>query len=649
MQFKHPEILVALLLLIIPIIVHLFQLQRFVKVPFTNVAFLKQIVNKNRKSSKLKKFLILLSRMSALAFLIMAFAQPYFSKNTQSINYHTNIYLDNSLSMQVKSLEGDMLKNAAQEIIDFSQNKIGNISVFTNNGTLNANNLKNELIALNHSAKTLNFETALLQLQSLNKKKENTLYKNIFISDFQTTNFSENIPINNIENEVAFIQLKPAVSDNIYIDSVYISNSDVNNFELNVILKSVKPITQNVTVSLFENTQLFGKTNAIFKNSNKTESQFFIQDKNDFIGKIVINDAVLEFDNTFYFSISKPKKINILSIGNKSDYLKRIFNNNEFNFTETDLNNINFGIFNQQHLIFINELNSLSQELSQSLIGYLENGGNLVVIPSQSIDLDSYNSFLENSNLGRISKKIEKEHKITTINYNHKLLQNVFEKQVSNFQYPMAKSHYILQNNFANPILSFDSATPFIQSLNTQNATVYWVATSLNKLNSNFTQSSLVVPIFYNFGSNSLQLTELYYRIEPNLEVEISAQLNKDQVLTLNNANTEFIPLQKISPNKVVLNLNNFDLSSGFYNIMLNNTVLKTIALNYNKNESVLSYNNIESIFNDVNNVVVTNSLTNYFEKIDQEQKINWLFKWFLAFSVLFLLIEMLLLNYFKT
>ena len=110
MQFKHPEILVALLLLIIPIIVHLFQLQRFVKVPFTNVAFLKQIVNKNRKSSKLKKFLILLSRMSALAFLIMAFAQPYFSKNTQSINYHTNIYLDNSLSMQVKSVEGDMLK-----------------------------------------------------------------------------------------------------------------------------------------------------------------------------------------------------------------------------------------------------------------------------------------------------------------------------------------------------------------------------------------------------------------------------------------------------------------------------------------------------------------------------------------------------------
>ena len=49
MQFKHPEILFALLLLIIPIIVHLFQLQRFVKVPFTNVKFLKNIEKPSAK------------------------------------------------------------------------------------------------------------------------------------------------------------------------------------------------------------------------------------------------------------------------------------------------------------------------------------------------------------------------------------------------------------------------------------------------------------------------------------------------------------------------------------------------------------------------------------------------------------------------
>lgn len=54
MQFKHPEILYALFALLIPIFIHLFQLQRFVKIPFTNVRFLKEIELQTRKSSRLK-------------------------------------------------------------------------------------------------------------------------------------------------------------------------------------------------------------------------------------------------------------------------------------------------------------------------------------------------------------------------------------------------------------------------------------------------------------------------------------------------------------------------------------------------------------------------------------------------------------------
>ena len=76
MQFKHPELLYALLLLLIPIIVHLFQLRRFQKVDFTNVAFLKSVTIQTRKSSQLKKWLTLVTRLLLLAAVILAFAQP---------------------------------------------------------------------------------------------------------------------------------------------------------------------------------------------------------------------------------------------------------------------------------------------------------------------------------------------------------------------------------------------------------------------------------------------------------------------------------------------------------------------------------------------------------------------------------------------
>ncbi|GAL72855.1 BatA domain-containing protein [Jejuia pallidilutea] len=118
MQFKYPELLYALFLLVIPLIVHLFQLRKFEKVPFTNVAFLKSVAIKTRKSSQLKKWLTLITRLLLFAAIIFAFSQPYFSKNnTLNKTTETVIYLDNSFSMQAKGDSGILLKRAVQDII----------------------------------------------------------------------------------------------------------------------------------------------------------------------------------------------------------------------------------------------------------------------------------------------------------------------------------------------------------------------------------------------------------------------------------------------------------------------------------------------------------------------------------------------------
>ena len=102
MQFKNPEVLYFLALIIIPILVHLFQFQKFVKTPFTNVAFLKQISRETRKSSKLKKWLILSTRLLLFTAILFSFSQPYFSSKNIDKKQHIFIYLDNSLSTNAK-------------------------------------------------------------------------------------------------------------------------------------------------------------------------------------------------------------------------------------------------------------------------------------------------------------------------------------------------------------------------------------------------------------------------------------------------------------------------------------------------------------------------------------------------------------------
>ena len=82
MQFLHPEFFYALPALLIPVLIHLFQLRRFKVQAFTNVALLEKIRLQTRKSSQLKKWLILIVRLLAIGCIILAFSQPFLSNQT---------------------------------------------------------------------------------------------------------------------------------------------------------------------------------------------------------------------------------------------------------------------------------------------------------------------------------------------------------------------------------------------------------------------------------------------------------------------------------------------------------------------------------------------------------------------------------------
>lgn len=651
MQFKNPEILYVLILLIIPILVHLFQLQRFVKVPFTNVKFLKNIEQQTRKSARIKKWLILATRLLAFTCLIFAFAQPYFSDFSSDKKFSTRIYLDNSFSMQAKGENGELLKSIIQKIIEQNNFENTQLAIITNDVAfinLDAKNLKNELINLKYTPTQLNLNSALLKLKNSNNETKNTITKHVLISDFQNINADDTNNISTINSPIELLKISPKSNENIYIDSLYVNSKNTSEIILNVVIKSTNKISENVPVSLYNNSKLIGKATAKFNNSNTTNVLFTVTNGTDFYGKISLTDTALEFDNDFYFTLSKPDKINVLTIGETSDFLSKIYTRNEFNFTTTPLQNLNYNTIQNQQLIILNELKELPIALITSLKEYYINGGNLVLIPSEKTVISSYNKFLQTLNIGVLNSKISKEHKITSINYNHPIVTDVFEKQIDNFQYPKTALHF--KNSFKNAsaILKFDNNQPFIASVTADKSNFYWIATPLNTKISDFVQSPLVVPVFYNFAKHNSNFSELYYTIKPETSIDIKASLKKDAILKVSNETTEFIPLQKIAQNKVTITLNNTILKSGLYTISSKENTLKTVAFNYNRAESDLTYLDLNTLKNNSENIKISSSIDTIFDEINNQQKINWLFKWFLAFSVLFLLIEILILKYFK-
>ncbi|MEP3837173.1 MAG: BatA domain-containing protein [Algibacter sp.] len=641
MQFKHPELLYALFLLLIPIIVHLFQLRKFQKVEFTNVAFLKEATLQTRKSSQIKKWLTLLTRLLLLAALVFAFAQPFSSKSDAfKKEKETIIYLDNSFSMQAKGTHGELLKRAVQDIItQVPENET--ISLFTNdavfkNTTIKA--IKNDLLKLDYSTNQLTIQAALLKSKTFLSKKTNTLNNIVLITDFQN-----NTPLLKTKKDslinVNLVKLSPVNTNNISVDSLFISETTPTAFALKVILKNSGTEIDNLPVSLYNNNKLVAKTSVAIQ--QESEALFSLPVNQIINGKITINDANLQFDNSLYFNINKPSKINVLSINGTTDsFLKRIYTPAEFNFLATSENQLNYNLIDNQHLIILNELKTIPVALNAALKQFTSQGGSVIIIPSQSINLASYNPLLANFSSG-FNTVIHAEKRITTINYSHPLYSNgVFEKQVKNFQYPKVNSFYPFTTNQLASVLNFEDGNLFLGQF--KNAYIF--SSALNKDNSSFKNLPLIVPTLYNIGKQSFKIPELYYTIGQENTFDVDTKMQQDQVLSLQKDGISIIPKQQYFNNKVVINTFDEPSEAGIYALITKNDTLKKLSYNFNRSESNLNYNDLSAL----KHVTVSDSITEIFDTIKSDTKINALWKWFVIFALALLIIEMLILKFFK-
>jgi len=641
MQFKNPELLYALFLLVIPILIHLFQLRRFQKVEFTNVKFLKSVKLQTRKSSQLKKWITLLTRMLLLACVIFAFAQP-FIPNTEDFNetQETVIYLDNSFSMEAKGSNGTLLNEAIQDVIN-TLPEDETISLFTNNKTYRNTTvkaLKNDLIQLTHSPTQLNYDAAYLKGKQLFSNQDGATKNLVLVSDFQQKenllNFETDSTI-----QLKLVQPKSTLVSNISIDSIFVSNTTAETLDLIVKLSNESKPIDNVTISLFNDDVLL--TKSAIDIDKEAEATFTIPNNKVLNGKLMIDDAGLQYDNTFYFNINSKPKIKVLAINESADdsFLNRIYTDDEFDYKSFKLNALNFNLIPNQNLIILNELNTISNALKTALVAFKNDGGKLVIIPSNKIDINTYNQTFKDLNINYFSNQNTNEKRITSINYNHPLLANAFYSKVTNFQYPKVETSYRFSSN-SNHVLSYEDGSPFLVG----NTNTYAFSSALNSDNSNFNNSQLIIPVLYNMGLQSLKFSKLYYTIGQSNSIAIQTTIGQDDILTLDSEGTSVIPLQKTYSKSVVLETEDFPNTAGILSVKNKENTLQNLSFNYNRLESNLSYYDLNTLIN----ANIESSLANTINNIKSSTNVNALWKWFVIFALAFLIIEMLLLKYLK-
>ncbi|UCE94479.1 MAG: hypothetical protein JSV73_04175, partial [Flavobacteriaceae bacterium] len=593
-----------------------------------------------------------ISRMLALAMLVLAFSQPYFDRDANGLERETLLYLDNSFSLQAKS---------ASDIEEFQMSKnqlIDKIAAFGENTFLITNDRTYENLSQKELEKTLiqlklhpikkDINQILNQINYHLKSRKNTVHEIYLMSDFQEVNGNIDSLLIDRNQRYNIVDLSGADRKNIAIDSVWVGPGTADQITIKSRIKSWQIPLMNLSVSLYLGEELFGKANLEIEKNSIKEVEFLVPEDKIKSGKISINDHRINFDNELYFVVPERVKTKVMLIGKPAPFMNKIYTRKEFDMISLNLSDLDQSRIQDQDLIILNELEKISDPLIQSIENFARTKGNVVILPSDNLDLTSYNRLFQSLNMGKIVEAFENEKILNQINYDHPFFENVFEERVYNFQYPVLSRGYITELKRASPLLQFSDFNHFAAELNYFDQKIYWLCSPLSGVNNTFTTSPLVVPLFYNFSIRQENLKSLYNIIGQANEFTVEDNSSDDEIIKMVREENEFIPFQIKSGETTRISTQEFPLTQGIYSLKKDGAELKKLAYNYDRVESDMNFYDLKELATALDNVEIFDGFNKALEdKIDRDNNKN-LWQLFIIFALVFLSLEILLQKFLK-
>ncbi|MFD0932136.1 BatA domain-containing protein [Psychroflexus salinarum] len=638
MIFEKPDVLYFLFLLIIPILVHLFQLRKYKTTKFSNVALLERITLQTRKSSIIKKWLILITRLLGLIFLILAFAKPFIpNSNTALQENEIVIYLDNSFSMELPGKQLTLLEEAKQNLWEqLKQDQ--RFSLFTNDKSwkkVTKSDIKADFFSIEFAPVHLSFENLLLKAESMFQEQMSS--KSLFIIS-DALNFKDDIHLKSrTDLNINLIVKSPSSLENFNITSAQLLSNNTSK-TIQAEIKSHSQTEKDITVSLYDKDELIAKTKANFEESTSVLVNFDLSNRDFEQGKLEIETDGMSYDNTLFFSLNKGKKISVLSVHSESNqyksFLASIYQTDLFNFKEYSISNFDYSRISEANLVILNEVKEVNPILISRLREFKNNGGTLVIIPNESTIPGTFKQLINTPAI--FLNSIDAKREITSINFDHPLFENVFSEKIQNFDYPSTSKFMDMHASFT-PILKFSNG----QSFFAENNKIFSFASALNTKISNFTNSPLVVPVFYNMALQSTPSPQLYSILGEENLINVEANLGKDEVLKLKNKNQQVIPQQNRLGNSIQINTKYQPETSGHFELVQGDSTLLHLSFNQDRSESQLNPIDVSSL-----ETKTFSSIPEAFNSFTEDRKILELWIWMLIFAIGFFLTELIILRF---
>ena len=675
MQFINPYFLFALAAIAIPIIVHLFNFRRYKKVYFSNTSFLKELVEESNRAQKIKRILILLSRCLAIIFLVLAFAQPFIPKSTQKKEGKTvvSIFIDNSFSMQSQTSDRTLLEKAKLLAIDIAQSYENDVSfqLITQDLSgkqqrlLSKDDFINQLKDIQLCPKSYSLENIkqrqidATQVASFDNKK---FY---YITDFQKQ--MGELSIDSI-HELNLVYIQAPSQNNIYIDSAWLENpvtiiGQNNKLLVKICNESDKSIDK-LRLSMKINGQQKAITdNSIMANTTIIDTIYFNQNTKEWNNvAISLDDLPIEFDNTYYVSFFVNDAIHLLNLDASSNnkYINALANfSSYFKTTSGNSSQIDYSSFKSQQLIILSNIKELSSGFQIELKKYIQNGGHIAFFPSKDADITNLNTFLKSIGTAQLSSANTSTREVGEINIQASLLNDIFEKSsIKNTTLPKTTFSYNLTNTLGNAekIISYKDGQSFMTQYNIEKGKCYLFSVPLDINYCDLPIHALFAPLIFKMAIDGQITTNIQNQIgsKNNIEIPNLNITSQENMLYVRGNEIEFIPEQYTINNTLEINVKEQLLHAGNYSLFDKKTTnnMAYFAMNYNREESKMNFysmNTLEQMYSSKMTKIYNGNTGIISHAITENNEGIVLWKVCIIFVLLFLLIEILLIRFWKT
>lgn len=674
MQFLVPGMLLALLAIAIPIIIHLFYFRRFKKVPFSNVRFLKEIKEETSTRSKLRNLLVLLSRILAIAGLVLAFAQPYipFGKNTDQGPKDVSVFVDNSFSMSALDKDVPLFEKAkqkAKEIVK-AYDESTQFQVLTHDFEGRHQRLvsKSEALGLideiKQTPEVRTLSKVLKRQKAALATHSQTSHTSYLISDFQES-IMNLAPSQDTSLKVNIVPLHAVREANIGIDSCWLAAPVPILHQPNTLLVKVhnygQQTAEEVKLALSYQGQVRPQgTLSIPAGSVVIDTVHFVLNQPGWQEMVVsISDYPVQFDDKYFVSFPVMEKLDVLTIedGKTNKYLNAALKGiSYFNATELSVKNLDYSALPQYQLIILHELNNISSGLANSLKEFIVDGGNVLVFPSATSNLSSLNSFLTSLGMAELSAFAKTEKQVQRVNTQSFVFKDVFQKVPKNIRLPKSLGSFSrkgITHTGEEILLTNRDGTPYLFSMKKGEGNLYVLSAPLDvEYNDLVKNSEIFVPMLFKMAISTGRELKIGHVIGQDEIVEVrSTDVSPDKVLKFQHNGQEFLPEQRVIGDKVILGINNQIKESGFYRLSKEGAdTLGVFGYNYDHLESNLSFLSNEELANRVPDYHIMDALevANLSDTIQQLDNGKVLWRWGLIAALIFLALEILLIRFWK-